>query len=1208
MATDKNFIVKNGLEVGGQEVISSSGLVTAAALGGQTLGTTDSPTFANTTLTGSLRGPATFTIDPAAVGDNTGTLVIAGNLQVDGTTTTINSTTMEVDDLNITLASGAANAAAANGAGITVDGASATITYDSTNDEWDFNKDINVTGAITSTSSITGTSLDINGNAAVSGYLNFDGGSQSGLIRFNGENAIGYSNEFLYINPSNHFTSGVYINSSLKVDGGLIGSYNEDLQLRTASTTVLTLSNTDSSATFAGNINTTGDITVGDSHYIGNQDPFDNLLLLSSSGENIVMAAAGDIYLNTNATSTSSVGNTRVQLTTTGTLLYNGTQILDGSRNFTNLGTISSGAITSTGNITSVTTGTSNAKLIADGGGAANVEIDRGSTSYHNNLLYRTAGAVKWRIWQSGADNILAIRNEVANTDVLSFTDTNATFAGTVTATGGNSTQWNTAYGWGNHASAGYITGNQTITLSGDVSGSGTTSINVTVADDSHNHVISNIDGLQTALDAKLASSSYTAADVLTKIKTVDGAGSGLDADLLDGISSASFLRSDANDSATGTIAFPSGISSDGIAKFYTWRAIDNTSSSSNQFYRIARITGAQSTRFSIELTGRSNSYGDGSLPAWGKLVGQLNNDNNFDLSYYNFTSPSEVVSEIGQVDVSTTQTDIYIRLTQFAEVAAIAYISDGSIITYGNNSPSTSAPTGYTSANTEHTMWHSNNDGSGSGLDADLLDGLHGSSYLKLSGGTMTGGIAMGNTNISGVNAFSFNDPGPNEGISWSGGSIKIYESPDDLTTNTAGNLQIVHGSTRRFTVNSTGVEVRGTFGAPATSGSSVGFISRFSQTSGPGSLDIGFGDPYSWLQSRASNNYATNYDLALNPNGGDVGIGTTSPSAKLHLHSDVEEVLRIDSGNTGAIHFFEGTTRRGIVGYSNGSSITTYADAGDMVLRAESGKKLHLAISGTPYVTVNSSGQTLINTTDGNMPTAGGNAPCVIYGGAGNGFSYNALHVGGGRISLNAQPNSNSTRGYIECSGAGFNIWHVDNSDMIFGVNNAEKMRIQWSDGRIKSQATYDNAAPATHRDVYVENSGQLGYASSVRAHKTNINSYGDASWLYQIDPKTFNYRKPNTTLVTNDDGFTEEVRDGTYSDTEYYDNVEVGFIAEDVEEHDPNLCFYNEVEDEDGNVTNELAGIHYKSMVVPMLKLIQELKAELDAAKARITELEG
>jgi len=72
-------------------------------------------------------------------------------LQVDGTTTTINSTTMTVDDLNITLASGAANAAAADGAGITVDGASATLTYNGTNDDWNFNKTLNVTGNLTST-------------------------------------------------------------------------------------------------------------------------------------------------------------------------------------------------------------------------------------------------------------------------------------------------------------------------------------------------------------------------------------------------------------------------------------------------------------------------------------------------------------------------------------------------------------------------------------------------------------------------------------------------------------------------------------------------------------------------------------------------------------------------------------------------------------------------------------------------------------------------------------------------------------------------------------------------------------------------------------------------------------------------------------------------------------------------------------------------
>lgn len=83
------------------------------------------------------------TIDPDPDG-NGGTLTILGNLQVDGTTTTLNSTELVVDDLNITVASGAANAAAANGAGLTVDGANATFNYASTGDKWTANKDIDV--------------------------------------------------------------------------------------------------------------------------------------------------------------------------------------------------------------------------------------------------------------------------------------------------------------------------------------------------------------------------------------------------------------------------------------------------------------------------------------------------------------------------------------------------------------------------------------------------------------------------------------------------------------------------------------------------------------------------------------------------------------------------------------------------------------------------------------------------------------------------------------------------------------------------------------------------------------------------------------------------------------------------------------------------------------------------------------------------------
>ena len=119
----------------------------------------------DTTLTGTLKGPATFTIDPAVHGANSGTVVIAGDLQVDGTTTTINSTTMDVADLNITVAKGAANAAAANGAGLTVDGASATLLYASTGDKFIFNKPLDVTG------NIDATGVDVTGNILVSGTV-----------------------------------------------------------------------------------------------------------------------------------------------------------------------------------------------------------------------------------------------------------------------------------------------------------------------------------------------------------------------------------------------------------------------------------------------------------------------------------------------------------------------------------------------------------------------------------------------------------------------------------------------------------------------------------------------------------------------------------------------------------------------------------------------------------------------------------------------------------------------------------------------------------------------------------------------------------------------------------------------------------------------------------------------------------------------------
>ena len=70
-----------------------------------------------------------------------------------------------------------------------------------------------------------------------------------------------------------------------------------------------------------------------------------------------------------------------------------------------------------------------------------------------------------------------------------------------------------------------------------------------------------------------------------------------------------------------------------------------------------------------------------------------------------------------------------------------------------------------------DNIIWHAGNDGSGSGLDADLLDGQHGSyyaaasslgSYLPLAGGTMTGTITITSTDIrSDASSGWTGDPG---------------------------------------------------------------------------------------------------------------------------------------------------------------------------------------------------------------------------------------------------------------------------------------------------------------------------------------------------------------------------------------------------------------------------------------------------------------
>tara|TARA_R110002167_G_scaffold93269_2_gene250102 strand:+ start:455 stop:2374 length:1920 start_codon:yes stop_codon:yes gene_type:complete len=135
---------------------------------------------------GTITGPATITIDPDAAGAD-GKVIIAGDLQVDGTTTTINSTSVQIDDLSLVLGTGVPNAAAADGGGIIIDGTGAAnvaeFTFDGTNNRWKTNG-IDIAADLVGTASsaeVWATSRTITLGGDLTGSVSFNGGSDETL-------------------------------------------------------------------------------------------------------------------------------------------------------------------------------------------------------------------------------------------------------------------------------------------------------------------------------------------------------------------------------------------------------------------------------------------------------------------------------------------------------------------------------------------------------------------------------------------------------------------------------------------------------------------------------------------------------------------------------------------------------------------------------------------------------------------------------------------------------------------------------------------------------------------------------------------------------------------------------------------------------------------------------------------------------------------
>ena len=143
-----NFSSGNAVITGGSVNNSAIGNSTPSTGAFTTLTASGATTFTNTTQSDSASTGAVVITGGLGVGANlnvAGNVTVTGNLLVLGNTTTLNVETLNVEDLNITVAANATTGAEANGAGLTVAGANATLTYLNADDSWNLNKKLNAT-------------------------------------------------------------------------------------------------------------------------------------------------------------------------------------------------------------------------------------------------------------------------------------------------------------------------------------------------------------------------------------------------------------------------------------------------------------------------------------------------------------------------------------------------------------------------------------------------------------------------------------------------------------------------------------------------------------------------------------------------------------------------------------------------------------------------------------------------------------------------------------------------------------------------------------------------------------------------------------------------------------------------------------------------------------------------------------------------------
>ena len=162
-----------------------------------------------------------------------------------------------------------------------------------------------------------------------------------------------------------------------------------------------------------------------------------------------------------------------------------------------------------------------------------------------------------------------------------------------------------------------------------------------------------------------------------------DGSGSGLDADTVDGIQAANFVRSDTSDTMSGNLTVDNGTSTTVSVK------CDNGGNA------IVRAGGDSQGTGAFEVTQDNGQHGGG-------------------ISYNGDGTPGFASGE-------TSDHVTFYRIASGTRTEVFHYPYNSNVVNFND-----------TATMAGGTVWHSANDGSGSGLDADTVDGINSASFLR--------------------------------------------------------------------------------------------------------------------------------------------------------------------------------------------------------------------------------------------------------------------------------------------------------------------------------------------------------------------------------------------------------------------------------------------------------------------------------------------